>query len=444
MTYDPYGNPEASAFLHALTRFVNLEKDGTLPDEWYQYNTAAILVAHGNKMRPLGMGSTGRKLVSATSLAASSKEITKELAPFQLSYAVKNGCEAVVHLLRQMHELNGATHVIITLDVSNAFNSVSRLQGLLTIAQSLPGVYTYANCTYRRKNTLWLESPEEQTRERIQGEEGSTQGAVDGALFFNTAMNHVLKETNAVLAPGSDGAMVAIADDIVGCVIPQMARRVLDIVVQRFNSLRLKLNYEKCHIFADTPELLRRVDLTGDTKLASIKTTQEGVIVLGAAISKLADLYTEHIHSVIQKAAPTLQAITAFSKDHLQQSLALLRATYMSKFAYLTRVTLPHIVSPHLGDIMLAVRQTMGEALDHVLLDNQWEQCLLKPRLGGLGIVDVVSTATGAYYASILSCLPIIAKVDDTQRLGLNCTLFDGAGFPQNSNTFKRIVLALH
>ena len=284
MTYDPYGNPEASAFLHALTRFVNLEKDGTLPDEWYQYNTAAILVAHGNKMRPLGMGSTGRKLVSATSLAASSKDITKELAPFQLSYAVKNGCEAVVHLLRQMHELNGATHVIITLDVSNAFNSVSRLQGLLSIAQSLPGVYTYANCTYWRSNTLWLESPEEQTREPIQGQEGSTQGAVDGALFFNTAMNHVLKETNEVLAPGSDGAMIAIADDIVGCVTPQMARRVLDIVVQRFHSLRLKLNYEKCHIFADTPELLRRVDLTGNPNLASIKTTHEGVIVLGAAI----------------------------------------------------------------------------------------------------------------------------------------------------------------
>ena len=257
-------------------------------------------------------------------------------------------------------------------------------------------------------------------------------------------MNHVLKETNEVLAPGSDGAMIAIADDIVGCVTPQMARRVLDIVVQRFHSLYLKLNYEKCHIFADTPDLLRRVDLAGNPNLASIKTTHEGVIVLGAAISKLADFHIEHIHSVIQEATPALQAITAFSKDHLQQSLALLRATYMSKFAYLTRVNPPHIVSPHLGDIMLAVRQALGEALDHELLDNQWGQCLLKPWLGGLGIVDVVFITTGAYYASILSCLPIIAKVDEAQSLGLNCTLFDGAGFPHNTNTFKRLVLALH
>ena len=73
-----------------------------------------------------------------------------------------------------------------------------------------------------------------------------------------------------------------------------------------YHSLRLKLNYEKCHIFADTPELLRRVDLSGNPNLASIKTTHEGVIVLGAAISKRADFHAQHIRSVIQEAAPTL------------------------------------------------------------------------------------------------------------------------------------------
>ena len=115
------------------------------------------------------------------------------------------------------YEHNGATHVIITLDVSNAFNSISRLQGLLSIAQSLPGIYTHANCTYRRTNALWMEGPDETMREPIKGREGSIQGAVDGGTFFNMAMNHVLKEANAVLEPGRDEALVATADDIVGC-----------------------------------------------------------------------------------------------------------------------------------------------------------------------------------------------------------------------------------
>ena len=97
-------------------------------------------MAHEEKMRPLGMGSTGRKLVSATSLAKHTKDILHDFAPFQLSCMVKNGCETVVHFLRQMHELIGAFHVLLTLDVSNAFNVVSRLQCLLSIVQTLPGL----------------------------------------------------------------------------------------------------------------------------------------------------------------------------------------------------------------------------------------------------------------------------------------------------------------
>jgi hypothetical protein len=93
---------------------------------------------------------------------------------------------------------------------------------------------------------------------------------------------------------------------------------------------------------------------------------------------------------------------------------------------------------------MLSVRKAMGESLDHALLDNQWGQCLLKPRLGGLGIIDVASTAAGAFYASLLSCLPIIAKVDEVQKLGLNCTQFDQNGFPHATNTFREIIQALH
>lgn len=69
--------------------------------------------------------------------------------------------------------------------------------------------------------------------------------------------------------------------------------------------------------------------------------------------------------------APVLQAITVLGREHLQKTLALLRATYMPKFSILTRVTPPHIVSPHLLPVLCAVREAVGEALDHVLEDNQ-------------------------------------------------------------------------
>ena len=79
VTFNPYDSPEATTALHLLTRLANIEVEGLIPPEWYDYNTYSILVAHGEKMRPLGMGSTSRKLVTAASLAKHSEDILNEL-----------------------------------------------------------------------------------------------------------------------------------------------------------------------------------------------------------------------------------------------------------------------------------------------------------------------------------------------------------------------------
>ena len=197
-------------------------------------------------------------------------------------------------------------------------------------------------------------------------------------------------------------------------------------------------------MLADTPELLQQVDLSGNPELERIKTTLEGIKVLGAAISKNPEFHAAHIQEVVDEAHPALQAITAFGKEHLQQALALLRSTYMTKFSYLTRVTPPHIVSPHLQDILHSVRLSTGELLDYDLEDSHWGQCLLKPKLGGIGIMDIASTAYGAYYASILACLPVIGKIDEAQGLDLSPTLFLPDGFPQPSNAYANTIRDLH
>jgi hypothetical protein len=168
-----------------------------LSEEWYQISTFSTLIAQGPKLRPIGMGYSGRKLVSGVSLTASAKEIITNLAPFQLSSLISNETESVVHhLIRKLHELHGNTHVLFQLDVSNAFNSVSRFKGLLAIARHLPHLYTYILRTYRIKNKLWVDATDDQIRDHILSQEGSTQGAVDGGIFFNMAINDILRELN--------------------------------------------------------------------------------------------------------------------------------------------------------------------------------------------------------------------------------------------------------
>ena len=116
----------------------------------------------------------------------------------------------------------------------------------------------------------------------------------------------------------------------------------------------------------------------------------------------------------------------------------------MSKFSYLTRVTPPNIVTPFLEGILLAVRHAFEDMLSKDLNDAQWGQCLLNPRLGGIGIIDIVNTAPGAYYASVLSCLPVISKVDEAQKLGLNASSLDSSGLPLPSNQYGDTISALY
>ena len=58
--------------------------------------------------------------------------------------------------------------------------------------------------------------------------------------------------------------------------------------------------------------------------------------------------------------------------------------------------------------------------------------------------MDVASTATGAHYASILACLPTMAKIDEAQNLGLNCALFDRDGSPHHTNSYRHLIMTLH
>ena len=218
----------------------------------------------------------------------------------------------------------------------------------------------------------------------------------------------------------------------------------LDIITQRFSSLNLRINYDKCVILADSQTLLDQVDCADDPALSRIKTTTEGIKLLGAAISKSPEFQASHVQEVIDEAYPVLRAITEFGQTHLQQALALLRASYMSKFSYLTRVTPPDVVSPFLNDILSDVKKALQDKLSQAISDAQWGQCLLKPRLGGIGIIDIANTATGAYYASVLSCLPAIAKVDEVQKLGINAAAFDSNGLPLPSNQFGDTINTLY
>jgi hypothetical protein len=442
--FDPFSSQLSATVLHYLTRHINLERNGKLSDEWYDISTYSTLVAQGRKLRPIGMGYSGRKLVSSVSLAAASKEIMTNFAPFQLSSLVKNGSETVIHLIRKLHERYGKTHVLLQLDVANAFNSVSRFKGLLAIARHLPQLYTYIFRTYRSKNKLWVDATDEQIRDHILSQEGSTQGAVDGGVFFNMAINDTIKEINNLIKNSGGGTFVAIADDIIGCIKPEDVLSVFTLIEERFSKLNLSLNYVKSTLFSDSIDTINKVDFASSPSLQLVQRTTRGIVILGSTVSSERSFHDEFIAKQISEAQVSLNAITRFGADYLQQAVVLLKSCYVTKFSYLSRVTQPQIFRPFATHILLEIRNSLSCMLGHRLTNNQWNQCLLKPRHGGLGIMNLEATSNGAYFASLLACLPNIEAVSVHQSLGLHAMSFDAAGSMCDTNSFLDITMPLY
>ena len=82
----------------------------------------------------------------------------------------------------------------------------------------------------------------------------------------------------------------------------------------------------------------------------------------------------------------------------------------------------------------------ISSMIEHRLTNLQWRQCLLKPRHGGLGVMDISSTLRGAHLASILACLSNIDDIDKHQHLGLNVLQFDQLEMPSPTNSFQNVI----
>ena len=112
----------------------------------------------------------------------------------------------------------------------------------------------------------------------------------------------------------------------------------------------------------------------------------------------------------------------------------------MSKYSYLSRVTTPEVSTPFLKIVMKKVRNRLDRMISIHLTDGQWNQCCLKGRQGGVGIIDLPGTANGAYYASLLECLQNISCLDKAQGLGLGVP--DGS--PSQTNMLSTTIIRCH
>ena len=152
------------------------------------------------------------------------------------------------------------------------------------VSSRLPSTYlSYTRTSWEHTEIykLWIDASDDQIRDHILSQEGSTQGAVDGGIFFNSAINETLQELNQMIMEFGGGVFVAIADDIIGCIKPEAVLPAFLLIEERFRTLNLELNYEKSTLFSNMQEILDNISLLQSEKLQEVQKTTEGVIILG-------------------------------------------------------------------------------------------------------------------------------------------------------------------
>src|SRR6218665_2935560 len=105
-------------------------------------------------LRPIAIGYYWRRLASKCANKHASDQAAAYLSPKQLGVGVPGGCEAAVHATRRFIADMDEHHIVVKLDLCNAFNSLYRDRMLASVFEILPDLAPYCFLAYAEESIL--------------------------------------------------------------------------------------------------------------------------------------------------------------------------------------------------------------------------------------------------------------------------------------------------
>ena len=181
---------EDSECLQALTRFVGDIMSGRVPPEvmavWASARLLALTKVNG-KPRPIAVGEVFRRLAAKCAVRHCARALAARLRPTQRGVGVCGGVEHLAHAITVMLETR-PDWCVLSVDIKNAFNSISRESILRETLAHLPGVVDLVfGCYGGQTPLLWLSDSD-----FIESLRGVQQGDPLGPALFALAFHPVL------------------------------------------------------------------------------------------------------------------------------------------------------------------------------------------------------------------------------------------------------------
>ena len=157
--------PLPTSFLSTLKHFINPHlAAGKAPKEASHFLAGATLAALPKlkpncppDVRPIAVGEVLRQLTGKCLCQLLKNKAMEFFLPYQFGVACLNGAEKVIHTVRQCLDNHRTDDhfVLLKVDLSNAFNLVSRQSVLNECATHFPELLPWASWCYSQHYSLW-------------------------------------------------------------------------------------------------------------------------------------------------------------------------------------------------------------------------------------------------------------------------------------------------
>lgn len=385
----------------AMHKFVHLVINGKALDYVGQFFSSARLIPIEKKdtdaVRPIAIGCVWRRLIAKMILRTVTEDAVKIIEPEQFGVANKHGIEKVVHAVRTANFLNKNNSQdigILSVDLTNAFNKISRSRFLQIVMKKLPKLYQFVAFCYCHGPKLYIQN----FIDEIQSENGAQQGDPCAPLLFSLVLDELVKEITKQF-PSVKSFWYLDDGNIIGDV--KTLALIVRFIEEKGPTSGLFLNRKKCNLFFTNADKKYIKDNFEKILPEGIHIQYDGIKVLGVPIGK-DSFIKDNLIKNLEKFKQPIQKLTKL--DDAQVAFKLLsNCMGLCSVNYHLRCTPPSLTSDLAKQYDDMILDTLSKIIGIIPTKNQIDQIHLPCKMGGLGLKNAEKHREAAFISSFNS-----------------------------------------